>query len=223
MSCQAKNDMNTTGCFNNPLSSPIFNPNDASSKAGCIFLRPKKPKSPPLLADEQSDSVRANSSNVARSSLGSDNDSCRIWMSSLSSSLAFSSVSVIRGFLQLAGLRLPRCFLSMCSTRTCSGPPDLSADPPFSLRAERLSRPPLTPSSDDLLSLFLEGRGSDLPPLPVSSSSSSSSSIVGGGRSTDPEGLAPPPLPLNDFFKTPLRMDLGWGFGLNPPVAAFTA
>jgi hypothetical protein len=48
-----------------PLISPTCKPKAAFSKAGCIFLRPKNPKSPPRLAELQSDSVRANSSNVA--------------------------------------------------------------------------------------------------------------------------------------------------------------
>ncbi|KAH9527980.1 hypothetical protein DERF_001960 [Dermatophagoides farinae] len=51
----------STTCDN----SPTFKANAASSNGFCIAPRAKNPKSPPRLADEQSDSSDASSSNVA--------------------------------------------------------------------------------------------------------------------------------------------------------------
>mmetsp|Transcript_11033 Transcript_11033/g.31795 ORF Transcript_11033/g.31795 Transcript_11033/m.31795 type:complete len:207 (+) Transcript_11033:92-712(+) len=103
------------------VSSPTFSPKLASSKAGCILRRPKNPKSPPRLADEQSDSVRASSSNVACSSAGLSSSSIKISKSPCNSSLASSLVCVIFGCLQLLGLLESLCFFRMCRTRTCFG------------------------------------------------------------------------------------------------------
>ena len=47
-----------------PLISPTPNAYVASSNARCIAPRPNSPKSPPLFADEQSDTSRATSSNA---------------------------------------------------------------------------------------------------------------------------------------------------------------
>lgn len=47
------------------LNSPTFNANAASSKGFCIVPRPKGPKSPPRLAEEQSEYFCASSANEA--------------------------------------------------------------------------------------------------------------------------------------------------------------
>lgn len=101
---------------------PTPKPKLAFSNAGCIFFRPKKPKSPPRLAEEQSLSVLANSSNVARNSLGlsgsmSDSMECN----SRKSAIAFSFVSVMLDTRQEEGRREWMCLRNICNTRTSRG------------------------------------------------------------------------------------------------------
>mmetsp|Transcript_12582 Transcript_12582/g.30043 ORF Transcript_12582/g.30043 Transcript_12582/m.30043 type:complete len:220 (-) Transcript_12582:325-984(-) len=111
-------DVSTTSLVN----SPIFKAKDACSNAGCIFRRPKNPRSPPRLAEEQSLSVRAISSKVALNSSGLASSSLMISKRPSSSSVASSLVEVILGCLQELGLLEPLCFLRMCKTRTSLGP-----------------------------------------------------------------------------------------------------
>eukprot|EP00540_Astrosyne_radiata_P018299 CAMPEP_0116834700 /NCGR_PEP_ID=MMETSP0418-20121206/7132_1 /TAXON_ID=1158023 /ORGANISM="Astrosyne radiata, Strain 13vi08-1A" /LENGTH=173 /DNA_ID=CAMNT_0004464279 /DNA_START=44 /DNA_END=566 /DNA_ORIENTATION=- len=115
-----QNNMYPTTGLNDTDNSPIFNPKLACSKGGCIFFRPKKPKSPPRLADEQSDSVRASSSKVARNSSG-ELDSDKISINWRSSSVDSSLVAVILGSLHDDGRRESLCFFKICSTRTSLG------------------------------------------------------------------------------------------------------
>mmetsp|Transcript_20652 Transcript_20652/g.51302 ORF Transcript_20652/g.51302 Transcript_20652/m.51302 type:complete len:213 (+) Transcript_20652:75-713(+) len=118
------------------VNSPTFRRKDASSNGGCIFFRPKNPRSPPRLADEQSDSVRASSWKVARSSLRSPSSSCKISKRPSSSSCASSMVCVIWGFLHEAGRLEPLCFFKICKTLTSFGADESES----SLRGRFVSR-----------------------------------------------------------------------------------
>mmetsp|Transcript_47089 Transcript_47089/g.134367 ORF Transcript_47089/g.134367 Transcript_47089/m.134367 type:complete len:217 (+) Transcript_47089:88-738(+) len=100
-------------------SSPSLRAKEASENAFCIFSRAKRPRSPPLLAEPQSECSVASSRNLRGSSSG---PSFASWaLSPRSTSAASSAVHVIFGSRQDAGRLEPRCFRIMWSTWTCAG------------------------------------------------------------------------------------------------------
>ena len=88
-----------------------------TSNAFCIFPLPKKPRSPPCFAEEQSDTF------AARSAKETAPDSiCSLYAMSSSSaaSLVFLGMCCPSGSRQDAGRRLPWCLTSKCEARTSS-------------------------------------------------------------------------------------------------------
>ena len=88
-----------------------------TSNAFCIFPLPKKPRSPPCFADEQSDTF------AARSAKETAPDSiCSLYAMSSSSaaSLVFFGMCCPSGSRQDAGRRLPWCLTRRCEARTSS-------------------------------------------------------------------------------------------------------
>ena len=88
-----------------------------TSNAFCIFPLPKKPRSPPCFAEEQSDTF------AARSAKETAPDSiCSLYAMSSSSaaSLVFLGMCCPSGSRQDAGRRLPWCFTRRCEARTSS-------------------------------------------------------------------------------------------------------
>mmetsp|Transcript_90711 Transcript_90711/g.256148 ORF Transcript_90711/g.256148 Transcript_90711/m.256148 type:complete len:221 (+) Transcript_90711:207-869(+) len=126
-------------------SSPTRRAKDASSKAFCIFPRPKEPRSPPFFADPQSECSRAKLSNFARRSPGS-RKAANLVRNSARNLFASSCEHVILGSLHEAGRREFACLRIMCNTRTSAGPAgDLST------RRRFASSPPAPTSPQSMM------------------------------------------------------------------------
>lgn len=132
-------------------SSPTLRANAASSNGFCIWLRPKRPRSPPSRADEQSLSVLASLAKVALRSSASR--SVFSWPLRISS--ASSLDRVMLAWRQDAGRRLPLCLMRRCDALILSPlpPAPLDAlDPPpgvVDCVCERCSAPGRVERSDE--------------------------------------------------------------------------
>mmetsp|Transcript_37278 Transcript_37278/g.118640 ORF Transcript_37278/g.118640 Transcript_37278/m.118640 type:complete len:222 (-) Transcript_37278:477-1142(-) len=104
-------------------SSPTSRAKAASEKGFCIFSRANGPRSPPFLAELQSECARASSSNFRRREpqpLGPPSGaSCS--RKPARKAAASSRLQVIAGWRQEEGRRQSRCFRRMCKARISRG------------------------------------------------------------------------------------------------------
>mmetsp|Transcript_6713 Transcript_6713/g.12190 ORF Transcript_6713/g.12190 Transcript_6713/m.12190 type:complete len:217 (-) Transcript_6713:257-907(-) len=98
--------------------SPTRRAKAASSNFFCIFPRVKLPRSPPFLAEPQSECSLANSWNFFRRSAESTRASFA--RKPAKNSAASSELQVIRSWRQDEGLREPLCLRMMCNACTSS-------------------------------------------------------------------------------------------------------